>query len=244
MKLSDFGIDRDGTHDARLTREENIFLSILWVDHVGEVNAISADELAILFDQRKDGVFTSGLSSKMERLELKRLLYLMRSTEGYRRQLDRWKRDVRHMHNHLLEQHDHIPLLSRAGTGGGYWIAENHAEMTAFYDAFRKRGITGLVKASRGKKAVLVDMVSQLSFDFEIDDRSSSEMQPVRPGSGVSMPVQVVDQFLERMLASPEKFSDDLQRISNKFGNVLFSKSQARAMKDKIRELNELAAGL
>lgn len=242
MKLSDFGISKDGTHDARLTREENIFLSILWVDHVGEVNAISADELAIMFDQRKAGIFTSGLSSKMERLEVKRLLYLMKSTEGHRRQLDRWKRDVRHMHNHLLEQHDHIPLLSKSGHRGGYWIAENHAEMTAFYDAFRKRGITGLVKASRGKKAVLVDMVSQLSFDFDLEDKT--EFQPVRPGSGVSMPVQVVDQFLERMLASPEEFAADLQRLSNKFGNVLFSKAQARAMKDKIRELNELAAGL
>jgi len=243
MKLSDFGIGGDGTHSSQLTHEENIFLSILWVDHVGEGNAIPADELAIIFAQRRTGIYTAGLGSKMERAELKWLLYLMQSTRSHRRQLDRWKRDVRKMHNHLLNEHDHIPLLSRAGHGGGYWIAEDHAEMTAFYESFRKRGLTGLVKASRGKKAVLVDMVSQLSFDFHLDDRTG-EMQPVRPGSGVSMPVQVVDQFLERMLAEPEKFADDLRRISNKFGNVLFSKAQARAMKVKILELNELAAGL
>jgi len=242
MKLSDFGINKDGAHNTQLTREENIFLSVLWTDCVGEGNAISADELAIIYAHRRDGDYSAGLGSGFERLELKRLLCLMKATESRRRQLGRWKRDVRMMHNHLLNEHDHIPLLSRAGTGGGYWIAENHDEMAAFYDSFRKRGITGLVKASRGKKAVLVDMVSQLSFDFELDDKT--DLQPVRPGSGVSMPVQVVDQFLERMLASPEKFSDDLQRISNKFGNVLFSKAQARAMKDKIRELNELAAGL
>ena len=241
MKLEDFGISRDGTHDARLTREENIFLGILWVDHVGEEDAIIADELAIIFAQRRAGIFSASLTSEWERVELKRLMFLMKSTESHRRQLDRWKRDVRHMHNHLLNEHDHVPLLSKAGTGGGYWIAENEAELAAFYDAFRKRGLTGLVKASRGKKAVLVEMVSQLSFDFELDDKT--EMQPVRPGSDVSMPVQVVDQFLERMLSQPERFAGDLQRISRKFGSVLFSKAQAQAMKHKIRELNDLMAG-
>ena len=74
MKLSDFGISRDGTHDARLTREENIFLSILWVDHVGKANAISADELAIIFAQRRQGIYTAGLGTKLERAELKRML--------------------------------------------------------------------------------------------------------------------------------------------------------------------------
>jgi len=242
MKSSDFGISRDGTHSAQLTREENILLSVFWVDHVGEVNAISANELAIIFAHHRAGDYELGMGSRFERLELKRLLYLMKSTENNRRQLDRWKRDVRFMHNHLLNEHDHIPILSRAGSGGGYWIAENEAELAAFFDSFRKRGLTSLRKASRGKKAVLVEMVSQLSFDFELEDKT--ELQPVRPGSGVSLPVQVVDQFLERMLAQPEKFSDDIRRLSNKFGNVLFSKTQANAMKAKIMELNELASGL
>ena len=242
MKLSDFGISRDGTHNAQLTREENIFLSILWTDHVGEVNAISANELALIYAQRCEGIFSAGLGSKLERAELRRMLNLMTSTRGHRKQLDRWKREVRHMHNHLLNEHDHIPLLSRAGTGGGYWIAENEAELDAFYNSFRQRGLTGLVKASRGKKAVIVDMVSQLSFDFELEDKT--KLQPVRPGSDVSLPVQVVDQFLERMLANPEKFAGDIRRLSQKFGTVLFSKTQARAMRHKVAELSDLVSGL
>jgi len=241
MKLSDFGII-DGAHNARLTREENIFLSILWVDHVGEVNAISADELGIIFAQRRRGIFTAGLGSKLERAELKRLLYLMQSTRIHRRQRDRWKRDVRHMHNHLLNQHEHIPLLSRAGAGGGYWIAENEAELDAFYNAFRQRGLTGLVKASRGKKAVIADMVSQLSFDFELEDRT--RLEPVRPGSDVSLPVQVVDQFLERMLANPEKFAGDIKRLSKKFGGVLFSSAEVRTLRHKVSELSDLVSSL
>lgn len=242
MKASDFGYDRDWIHDARLTREESIFLGILWLDHVGKENAVSAETLAIIFAQRRDDIYTAGLGSQAERRELRRLTRIMKSTEGHRKQLDQWKRDVRRMHNHLLDEHDHVPVLSRAGFGGGYWIAENPGEHHAFYESFRKRALTGMRKASRGKKSVLAGMVTQLSFDFDLEDKT--EIQPVRPGSDVSMPVQIVDQFLGRMLASPEKFSDDLQRISKKFGNVLFSKTQARAMKDKIRELNELAAGL
>jgi len=241
MKLSDFGII-DGVHTARLTREENIFLSILWVDHVGEVNAISADILGIIYSQRRQGIFTAGLGSKPERAELKRLLYLMQSTRSHRRQLDRWKRDVRHMHNHLLNQHDHIPLLSRAGAGGGYWIAESEAELDAFFSAFRQRGLTALTKASRGKKAVLADMVSQISFDFELEDRT--KLEPVRPGSDVSLPVQVVDQFLERMLANPEKFAGDIKRLSKKFGGVLFSSAEVRTLRHKVGELSELVSEL
>lgn len=241
MKLEELGI-RDGVHNAQLTREENIFLSILWVDHVGEINAVSADELAIIFARRRKGIYSAGLGSKSERYELKRLLYLMRSTNSHRKQLDRWKRDVRKMHNHLLNKHDHIPILSRAGAGGGYWIAESEAEMDAFYNAFRQRGLTGLVKASRGKKAVMADMVSQLSFDFELEDRTKFE--PVRPGSDVSLPVQVVDQFLERMLSDPERFAGDIRRLSKKFGGVLFSNAEVRTLRHKVAELSDLVSGL
>jgi hypothetical protein len=238
VKLTQIGI-RDGVHDARLTREENIFLAILWTDHVGEANAIRARELAVIFSQRLNGIHTAGLWSRSERNELKRILELMDSTRSHRQQMDWWKRDVREMHNHLLKSHDHIPILSRAGTGGGYWIAENDAELHAFYDSFRKRGLTGLVKAARGKKAVMADLVNQLAFDFELKDRARS-MTPVRSGSGVSLPVQVVDQFLERMLADPERFSGDLMRLSKKFGGVLFSDSEVSVLRDKVRELSEL----
>lgn len=232
MKLSDFGV-RDGVHNARLTREENIFLAILWVDHVGEENAIAANDLAIVYARRRNG-FTAG------RLEIRRLKYLMKSTESHRKQLDRWKRDVRHMHNHLLYEHDHIPILSRAGTGGGYWIAENQAEHDAFFKSFRKRALTGMRKASRGNKSVMGQMVKQLSFEFE-DHRG---FRPVRPGSDVSLPVQVVDQFLERMLANPEKFAGDIKRLSKKFGGVLFSTAEVRTLRHKVSELSDLVSGL
>jgi len=110
------------------------------------------------------------------------------------------------------------------------------------YDGFRKSGLKGRGKASRGKKAVMADMVSQLSFDFEMEDRT--KLAPVRPGSDVSLPVRVVDQFLERMLADPEKFAGDIRRLSQKFGGVLFSSAEVRTLRHKVAELSDLVAGL
>jgi len=232
MKLEDLGIEPGtGHHSSQLTRPENIFVGLLWVDHVGEENAIGADELSIRF---KAGLNVWPLDEDRLKVRLKS----MQQSDYGRRELAQWKRDVRWMHNHLLRQHDHIPVLSKAGPGGGYWIAESEAELDAFYNAFRQRGLTGLVKASRGKKAVLVDMVRQLSFDFALEDKT--DLAPVRPGAGVSMPVAVVDQFLERMLARPEEFAGDLRRLSDKFGHVLFSKYRHQAVRRKVRELAEL----
>jgi hypothetical protein len=233
VKLEDFGIDsKTGIHNQKMTRAENIFVGILWVDHVGIENAIPADDLAIRFAVDLDGL------EEMTPRDFKRRKYVMKRNEDGRKLLDMWKRDVRKMHNHLLKQHDHMPILSRAGTGGGYWIAESDTELDAFYNAFRQRGLTGLVKASRGKKAVLVEMVQQLSFDFDLEDKMN--LEPVQPGSDVTMPGEVVDQFLEQMLANPERYAKDIQKISKKYGGVLIGKFTHQAIKRKVRELERL----
>lgn len=234
MKLEDLGIHpKTGTHDQRMTRPENIFAGILWVDHVGEENAIPANHLAVRFAAE-----INQWEGQMTTEDIVRRIKLMERTDLGRQRLDRWKRDVREMHNHLLKKHDHIPILSKAGVGGGYFIAQSELELEAFYGAFRKRGLEGLVKASRGKKAVLVEIVQQLSFDFDLEDKT--DLEPVRPGADVSVPVEVVDQFLERMLAEPEKFSKDIKKLSDKFGHVLFAKNKHQAIKKKVRELSVL----
>ncbi|MBE9547671.1 MAG: hypothetical protein IMF10_09310 [Proteobacteria bacterium] len=154
MKLEDLGIDsRTGYHNRTLTRAENCFLGLLWIDHAGEDNKISADELAIeFFHAVKGRIITE-----------KELPHVL---EAYRqhafRQLSLLKRDVRRMQNHLLTQHENTPILSKAGNSGGYWIADSEEEAEKFYDSFRQRGLTGLVKASRGKRAVMVEMMTQL----------------------------------------------------------------------------------
>ena len=173
MKLEDLGIDSStGHHNRQLTKAENRFLGILWVDHVGEDNKISADELAVRF------------SFAMRGLEFDENQTLDIIRYHNRCWLDRKKRTVRHFHNHLLTMHDNISILSKAGVGGGYWIAESKEEAADFYETFRKRGMTALFKASRGKKAVLVGIMQQVTFEFEdlavdIGIVDSTDMSPV-----------------------------------------------------------------
>jgi len=233
MKLEDLGIDsKTGHHNRTLTVAENRFLGILWVDHVGEENKISADELALQYHSVMNALEYDSLR--------KRLLY-----KGF--QGSKWlalrKRTVRHLHNHLLTMHDNISILSKAGVGGGYWIAENKQEAADFYETFRKRGMTGLVKASRGKKAALVDMMEQVTFEFEdlavdigVIDRADISGDPAA--------IAVVDSFLGRMLEDPEKFSSGLKKLSKKYGSVLLDKTEVAAMKAKAFELSRLVESL
>jgi hypothetical protein len=238
MKLEDLGIDsKTGYHNRTLTHAENCFLGLLWIDHVGKENKICADELAILFSAALEGRIIPPES--------------MASTiKGYRqfavRSLALLKRDIRKMHNHLLTQHENVPILSKAGIGGGYWIADSEEEADRFYDSFRQRGLTGLVKASRGKKAVMVEMMTQLSFEFE-DLIDKSDFRPQTSDArhdGVPAAIAVVDAFLERMLRNPERYSEDLKKIGRKFGSVLLPKEQVAAMQVKAQELQTILSEL
>lgn len=213
MRFEDLGIDRKmGTHCKRLTPAESRFVGILWTDHQGLTNKISADDLAAEF---------CGIPED-------------------ERDLHKMKREVRYMHNHLLTKHSQIPILSKAGNDGGYWVAESEAEANEFYNSFRQRGLTGLVKASRGKQAAMVDMVEQISFEFdELVDRSGLQF-PVTPRAGEPLAIEVVDAFLERMSKDPEKFADGLRKIGQKYGSVLLPKDAVEAMRAKAAELQEM----
>lgn len=231
MRLEDLGYDRSGGyHDKNLTRMESKFVGVLWTDCIGHSNRISADELAVRFEWALSGYEVED--------EIAPSLVIQNKT--YKApHFDQVKRDVRRIHNHLLTRHDNIPILSKAGTSGGYWIAATEAEAVSFYDTFRKRGMTGLVKASRGRKAALVDMMQQLSFEFEeLADKTFTGQLQQRAGD--STPIEVVDAFLEKMTADPEKFADGLRKIGKKYGSVLLPKDQVRKLTTKTRELQEL----
>lgn len=237
MKSSDLGIDpKTGCHDRNLTRVEERFLGILWVDHVGEEKKITADALAIIFRFLRRGYEVPGPEMLVE------LIASYKRTD--RDTLDNWKRSVRLLHNHLLELHDHIPILSKAGPKGGYWIAETREEADAFYAAFRKRGLTGLRKATRGKKAEMVDAMTQLSFEFDDLIDKGPYTGRIKRRVETPTPIEVVDAFLEKMLQDPEKYADGFRKIGKKYGSVLLPRDQVAAMQVKARELQEILAGL
>lgn len=231
MRMEEIGIDpKTHVHDGRLTSLESRFLGILW-NRSGRENKITADELAgrmYLLDtsgfEPADGAYAD-------------------IAEGINpRAIALWQREVRYLQNHLLFEHRNAPVLSKAGPGGGYWMAENEAEATEFYATFRRRALTGMVKASRGKKGAMVDMMTQLSFEFGAISDASGMPAPARPEEQRPLPAFLADRLLERMLADPERFEGDLRRIGDKFGRVLFSTAQAARLKAMAAEIGELAA--
>lgn len=226
MRLEDLGIDVKTGHHRKnpLTLAESKFLGILWVDHVGIDNRISAIDLAALF--------SLGITVLLTPEELE--------------ELPRRMRDMRKMQNHLLFDHN-IPVLSKAGNHGGYWIAANEVEASEFYNTFRKRGLTGLVKASRGKQSAMVDMVTQLSFQFE-ELVDKTDATATKTQSSMPTPIEVVDAFFKKMLENPEEYAEGLRKIGDKYGSVLVPKGRfdamIEAMKAKTMELHELVASL
>ncbi len=231
MNLENLGYNPDtGIHSIKLTPYESTFLGLLWVDHVGKENRISANALATLLHYTLDGIRID--EDSFDDL-VKEIAKKHSSTLG------KWKRDLRHLHNHLLIRHPNIPLFSSAGYHNGYFIGATKAEADEFYDTFRMRGMTGLIKASRGKKAVLADMVKQLTFEFE----NMSGESPGTPLPGdQSVHIEVVDALLEKMTREPERFAGELRRLGKKFGSVLLPKDQVRAMMTKADELRKLMA--
>jgi hypothetical protein len=223
MRHDDLGIDpRTGRHDKILTPLESAFLGLLWVAHEGADNKISAEDLAAAFHYKRTA-WPQELSHRMA---------------------EEIKREVRYIQNHLLTLHD-IPVLSKAGTDGGYWIAASEAETEEFYESFRKRGLTGLVKASRGKKSLL-QSIEQLTFEFdELADRTDpGRAGAIRPRVAGPAPSEVVVAVLDRMTRNPERFSDDLAKIGRKFGSVLLPKGALAMIQSRARELDALVGEL
>jgi len=223
MEKENLGIDpKTGRHSSTpLTRWEKAFVDCLWFDHVGKANKIPANDLAIKF--------TYKLGCSVER-----------ATDRHEF-VEYWKREVRYMQNHLLFVHDHIPVYSRSGFKGGYWLGETEEEGIQFFNTFRGRGLTSFKKATRGRQATMVEMMHQLAFEFDVKDHTEI---PVTRQPKQSVHVAVVDRFLSQMMRDPGRFSEDLERIGRKFNAVLLPKQRVNQIDQKVKELHHLVTGL
>ena len=221
MEVKDMGYDvGNGTHDPEYTQRETDLLAILTAN-CGPDGKISANTLALMWEW--PGIWIRRMPNQ--------------------RDLDLAKRDVRYMVNHLIIHHNQ-PILSKAGYDGGYWLAKNEGEAEEFYWRFRKRAMTGMTKAARGKRAALADMVTQLSFEFD-------EILENRPKTAKHLPqlewptaAEIITKTLERMTAQPERYAGALQQIRDKFRSILMPKEKAKALKETADRLSYLLQDL
>jgi len=220
MRLQDMGMNPEtGEHSQAFTEAEAAMMGIL-ADHIGKDKKISANDLALFF---------------REAMEDRQASY-----DELRSGIAMWKRDIRYVVNHLIIAHDQ-PIMSKAGTHGGYYLADNQQEVDEFYETFRKRAMTGMTKAARGKQAVLADMVKQLTFEFEeLKTAQRPGIVPIRPLAPEPAPVVVISAFLDKMTREPEKFSHEITLLRRKFGQVLMPKEMFEDMRDLSAKLSEL----
>ena len=220
MKAQDMGINLEtGSHSQAFTEAEATMMEIL-ADHIGKDQKIPAADLALEYHEA--------------------FPHMRVSHKEYQAGIGGWKREVRYMVNHLVIDHDQ-PLLSKAGKDGGYWIAESQKEVDEFYETFRKRAMTGLTKAARGKQAVLADMVKQLTFQFdELKAARPPLATQIKPLVPEPAPVVMVSTFLDKMTKEPEKYANELRLLRDKFGKVLMPKE----MFSEIKNLSEKLAGM
>jgi hypothetical protein len=236
MKLEDFGYDsKTKIHNQKLTVAETRFLGLLWVDHTGANNKISAQNLAVMYDWA-----LSGHTLSLE--EARDLVAAMKRDESQNSTLEALKRIVRSMSSHLLIKHENTGVLSQAGIGGGYWIAENEKEIDQFFSSFRKRGMHGIVKASRASKVRFARIMEQLTFEFDslVDLGEKEGIGKEERGKSAPAPYVVVDALLEKMMSNPEQFSKELRKLGKKFGSVLMPKKQYAEIKSHTTRLQEL----
>lgn len=224
MYESDLGIN-EGAHNPELTPLERDCLSVLEERGKGAKAAISAR------------AFAAALA--IERTTTEKY-HDDDGTEQTQR-VEWGTRDLRKLINHLIMTHG-IPIVCKAGTGGGYFLPGSEGEINEFYQTFHRRAMTGLVKASRGKRSAFVEIVTQLSLGFdEPGNRETIEKLRLSPDEDpIPAWVQVVTKFLDRIAEDPRKYAAEIRRIQTTYGDIFVPREKVRLLKEKTAEFQRL----
>ena len=155
-------------------------------------------------------------------------------------------RAIRRIINHLITHHD-IPVNCKPGLGGGYGLMRDEEEVDAFYRGFRRRAMTGLVKAARGRRSALVEMIEQLSL-FELNDATATPPRDHRGGrerDDIPAFVQVVTRLLDRMAGDPDRYAAQIAEIQDRYGDIFLPRARVQRIRNLseklIRELQNMA---
>ena len=149
-------------------------------------------------------------------------------------------RKVREIINHLIIDHL-LPVASSTHPHhAGYFLVATPAEAKQFYLAFRKRGITGLMKAARMEKTTLLEMSLQLSFDQYQDDEEGQKI----PGAG-----EAAAKLLKLFLKNKKLYSKEIAALGDQAAPLLIDREKikkinaaAKRQEEAAKELRELTS--
>ena len=154
---------------------------------------------------------------------------------------ERGTRDLRTLVNHLIMTHS-LPIMCEAGGGGGYYLAGDPDETERFKATFRRRAMTGLVKASRGSKAAYVDMMYQYTLGFDDPETHAAiERLRLQPDEDpVPAWVQLVTKLLDRLSSDPKRYAAEIRRLQESHGDIFVPRDKVMTLKEKTAEFQRL----
>ena len=154
------------------------------------------------------------------------------------------KRLVRRSVNSLVIRHG-ISIMCEPGTGGGYFLPATPMDVESNHHRFHRRAMTGLVKAARSRKSAYADAVVQLSIGFEEEIARLNEGF-AQPGDDEGPPawVEVVTRLLDRVKGDPDKYSAEIRKIQDQYGDIFVRRDQVAKIKELSNELNRVLEGL
>jgi len=150
-------------------------------------------------------------------------------------------RELRKVITQLIVYH-RIPIVCKAGRGGGYFLPASEEEIEAMYRAFYNRGMTGLVKATRARKSAYVDSIVQMAFGFDEDPKivemreKMGELDEEGPPAWAAMTTQLLDRITE----DPETYKRELEYIRERYGDIFVSREKLRQIRKTAGELLDL----
>ncbi len=214
MRETDLGIQGDGTHEKALTPLESDCLRILEERGSGKDMALPARHLTCML-----GLDSADAAS------------------------DHGTRNTRTLINHLIITH-RLPIICQAGSGGGYYLVGSEGESEQFYRSFHARAMTGLIKASRGRKAAYVDKMLQLTLGFD-DPESAAALERLRLSpeeDPVPAWVHLTTRLLDRLHSDPQRYADEILKLQRAYGDIFVPRDKVTVLKQKTAEFQQLLA--
>lgn len=119
------------------------------------------------------------------------------------------QRRLRGIINHLILTHS-VPILSSTQRRvSGYYLCREKEEVHRFNRAFKRRAVTGLLKAASVNKSSLLEVANRLAFDYY---RAHSHDTEKVPGM-----FNVVSRYLQHIRENPELYQKEIRQLKEDF---------------------------
>ena len=123
------------------------------------------------------------------------------------------QRRLRGIINHLILNHSAPIISSTQRRVSGYYLCREKGEVHRFNRAFKRRAITGLLKAASVNRSSLLEVANKLAFDYY---RMHSAQSQKIPGM-----MSVVSRYLQYIKENPKLYQKEIKRLKEDFQKIL-----------------------